>query len=126
MYSGLEPIAERLRARLTRAMADADQVAFHHNQECRSALALLSAGRSLAFEEVMQWISDLERDAKEARLVAGSCQHGSVFQDLDAGAVCIKCSKNLGWYCNVSPKHYCEYNDQDECCFHCGEPEERQ
>lgn len=126
MYAGLEPIAERLRARLVRAMADADQTAFHHDQEGRKAMSLLNAGRSLAFEQVMSWIADIERDAKEAQALAATCQHGSVFQDLDAGAVCIKCSKDLGWYCNVSPKHYCEYTDDDECCIHCGAPEERQ
>lgn len=125
MYAGLEPIAERLRARLVRAMADADQTAFHHDQEGRKSMSLLNAGRSLAFEQVMAWIADIERDAKEAQALAATCQHGSVFQDLDAGAVCIKCSKDLGWYCNVSPKHYCEYTD-DECCIHCGAPEERQ
>ena len=126
MYAGLEPIAKRLRARLVRAMADADQTAFHHDQEGRKGMSLLNAGRSLAFEQVMSWIADIERDAKEAQALAATCQHDSVFQDLDAGAVCIKCSKDLGWYCNVSPKHYCEYTDDDECCIHCGAPEERQ
>lgn len=126
MYAGLEPIAERLRARLVRAMADADQVAFHHEEEGRLAMSLLNAGRRFAFEQVMTWIADIERDAKEAQALAATCQHGSVFQDLDAGAVCIKCGKDLGWYCSVSPMHYCEYTDDDECCIHCGEPEERQ
>lgn len=53
------------------------------------------------------------------------CEH-RVAQNLDAGAECIKCSKDLGWYCQLSPKFYCEYTDDDECCIHCGAPEERQ
>lgn len=83
MYAALEPIAERLRARLVRAMADADQTAFHHDQEGRKAMSLLNAGRSLAFEQVMSWIADIERDAKEAQALAATCQHGSVFQKGD-------------------------------------------
>lgn len=70
MYAGLESIAERLRARLVRAMADADQAAFHDDLEGRKTSALINAGRNLAYEHVMSWIAELERDANEARAAA--------------------------------------------------------
>lgn len=53
------------------------------------------------------------------------CSHAVVAHDKDDGATCSNCGKDLGWYCHISQKHYCEYTD-DECCIHCGAPEERQ
>lgn len=114
-------------------MADADQAAFHYDQEGMKAMSLLNAGKSLAFEQVMAWVvDDREGIAENARLHNEACDserkrcEHRVVQNLDAGAECIKCSKDLGWYCQVSPKFYCEYTDDDECCIHCGAPEERQ
>ena len=56
---------------------------------------------------------------------ASSCEH-QVGHDNDDSAVCVKCNYDLGWYCYISPKSYCEYTGDDECCVHCGAPEERQ
>ena len=53
------------------------------------------------------------------------CEHKSVFWDLDDTAKCVACNEDLGWYCQESPKRYCEYFG-GECCVHCGDPEERQ
>lgn len=81
--------------------------------------------------DVERWVEQRNGISENARLHNEAndserkpCEH-RVVQDQDAGAVCIKCSKDLGWYCQVSPKHFCEYAD-DECCVHCGAPEERQ
>lgn len=52
------------------------------------------------------------------------CEHRIVEDDCGS-AICINCSKDFGWYCQISTKHFCEYTD-DECCIHCGAPEERQ
>ena len=52
------------------------------------------------------------------------CEHVIVEDDCGS-AICIKCSKDFGWYCQISTKHFCEY-EGDECCIHCGAPEERQ
>ncbi|USN16363.1 hypothetical protein PLUTO_00470 [Luteibacter phage vB_LflM-Pluto] len=40
-------------------------------------------------------------------------------------AVCEHCGTHLGWYCPDNDKHTCEYESGDECCVHCGYPEER-
>ena len=53
-----------------------------------------------------------------------TCNH-QVSHDQDDSAICVTCGCDLGWYCYISPKSYCEYTD-DECCIHCGAPEERQ
>ena len=59
----------RLRARLLQAMADADQAAFHYDQEGMKAMSLINAGKSLAFEEVMAWaVDEREGIAENARL----------------------------------------------------------
>lgn len=42
-----------------------------------------------------------------------------------SGAVCAICMDHLGWFCPESPNHLCDYPDDDECCTHCGQPEER-
>lgn len=46
-----------------------------------------------------------------------------------SGAYCAICEKDFGWYCLVSPKHYCEYNREEDpmcdSCIHCGMPDER-
>ena len=45
-------------------------------------------------------------------------------------AVCSTCGKDLGWWCEDSPSHTCDYwqedgsYDEDQCRY-CGEPEER-
>lgn len=68
--------------------------------------------------------NDSERDSKLSVVVA-HCEHPVVAHDRDGGATCSKCGKDLGWFCNISSKHFCEY-EGDECCIHCGAPEERQ
>lgn len=53
----------------------------------------------------------------------GKCEH-IVVEDEFEGAVCGKCGEDFGWFCQISPKHFCEY-EGDEACIHCGAPEER-
>jgi hypothetical protein len=53
-----------------------------------------------------------------------SCKH-RIYEDEDGQAICIECCKYFGWYCQISTKHFCEY-EGDEECIHCGAPEERQ
>lgn len=74
-----------------------------------------------------EWLSKLieQRDSKLSVVVA-HCEHPVVAHDIDDGATCSKCGRDLGWFCHISPKHYCEYKDDDEMCIHCGAPEERQ
>jgi hypothetical protein len=62
---------------------------------------------------------------RKISVVVAHCEHPVVAHDRDDGATCSKCGKDLGWFCHISPKHYCEYTD-DELCIHCGTPEERQ
>ena len=52
------------------------------------------------------------------------CEH-IIVEDDCGSAVCGKCDKDFGWYCQISTKHVCEY-ENDEWCIHCGAPEERQ
>jgi len=61
----------------------------------------------------------IERERKQE-----SCSH-TVSEDKFGSATCFRCGKDFGWYCKISPKHFCEYNDGDEDCIHCGAPEER-
>lgn len=45
-----------------------------------------------------------------------------------AGAYCLICGVDGGWYCEQSPTHQCEYADDDHAqdnCIHCGMPDER-
>ena len=74
----------------------------------------------------------------ELREIKKNCQHSIVPDKLtytknyssnewtltDQSARCQICNEILGWYCTSSPVLYCEYGD-DECCIHCGDPEER-
>ena len=55
------------------------------------------------------------------------CSRGEhrIVEDDCGSAICVKCNKDFGWYCQISTKHFCEYAD-DEACIHCGAPEERQ
>ena len=62
---------------------------------------------------------------RKISVVVAHCEHPIVAHDRDGGATCSKCGKDLGWFCNISSKHFCEY-EGDECCIHCGAPEERQ
>lgn len=62
---------------------------------------------------------------RKISVVVAHCEHPVVAHDRDDGATCSKCGKDLGWFCHISPKHYCEYTE-DELCIHCGAPEERQ
>lgn len=55
---------------------------------------------------------------------ADLCEH-RIFEDEDGQAICLECCKYFGWYCQISTKHFCEY-EGDEECIHCGAPEERQ
>lgn len=46
------------------------------------------------------------------------------------GAKCAGCGIDLGWFCPVSPVHYCDYEQADgtydsDSCIHCGMPDER-
>lgn len=59
-----QPFADLLQSRIVRAMADADQVAFHNDEQGRKASALLMAGKSLAFEEVIAWIVELNQNTE--------------------------------------------------------------
>lgn len=69
-----QSIAERLKAKLVRLMADADQAAFHYDQEGMKAMSLINAGKSLAFEEVMAWaVNEREGIAENARLHNEAC-----------------------------------------------------
>lgn len=55
------------------------------------------------------------------------CERGEhrIVEDDCGSAICVKCNKDFGWYCQISTTHFCEY-EGDECCIHCGAPEERQ
>lgn len=67
-------LESRLRARLLQAMADADQAAFHYDQEGMKAMSLINAGKSLAFEEIMAWaVDEREGIAENARLHNAAC-----------------------------------------------------
>ena len=66
---------------------------------------------------------NVERLRQSARS-GQSCEH--IVVDQDNSAICSKCGKDFGWYCPISSKSFCEYTGDDECCVHCGEPEERQ
>jgi hypothetical protein len=101
-----------------------------------NALALLKRLRMAGFEIVPvqsdKGISENARLHNEAcdserkiSVVVVHCEHPVVAHDIDDGATCSKCGRDLGWFCHISPKHYCEYKD-DEACIHCGAPEERQ
>jgi hypothetical protein len=55
-------------------MADADQAAFHYDQDGMKAMSLINAGKSLAFEEVMAWaVDEREGIAENARLHNEAC-----------------------------------------------------
>ena len=41
------------------------------------------------------------------------------------GASCAICGGDLGWYCPVNPKGYCEYNNDSENCIFCHQPDGR-
>lgn len=71
-------------------------------------------------------IVDALRSNNIAESVRKLCEHKSVFHDLDGAATCVACNEDLGWYCEKSPSYRCEYSANDECCVHCGQPEERQ
>lgn len=61
-----------------------------------------------------------------AREEAALCQHKKIVRDEFDSAVCKKCNKDFGWFCEESPSKHCEYEDSgNECCVYCGEPEER-
>lgn len=68
----------------------------------------------------------LEQRENKSSVSVAHCEHPLVAHDIDDGASCTKCGRDLGWFCHMSPKHYCEYNHGDEYCIHCGAPEERQ
>jgi hypothetical protein len=58
------------------------------------------------------------------KALQNGCNH-IIVEDDCGSAVCGKCDKDFGWYCQIATKHFCEY-EGDECCIHCGAPEERQ
>lgn len=50
----------------------------------------------------------------------------TVVNDDCCGASCAVCGVDLGWYCPVNPKGYCEYDESDPYgCKFCHEPDER-
>lgn len=59
-----------------------------------------------------------------------NCKHEIIKQGMVdcAIAVCKKCGKHFGWWCDKSEKHYCEYDEKNpyDDCIYCHEPEERQ
>ena len=75
-----------------------------------------------------------------AKKIVDSHNHYVVSDQADvscgyAGARCIICNNDLGWYCPKSPDHLCNYYgihgdnnypylDEDDCIY-CHEPEER-
>ena len=46
-----------------------------------------------------------QRDPKLSVVVA-HCEHRVIAHDIDDGATCSKCGRDLGWFCHISPKHY--------------------
>lgn len=53
---------------------------------------------------------------------------GKLPKDDCYGVSCAVCGEDLGWYCPVNPKGYCEYGEGDHCnddCIHCHQPDER-
>jgi len=90
MYAGLEPIAERLRARLVRAMADADQTAFHHDQD------------AAVWPRRKCWVRDDERQPwEEAVLLSVTGDYSCPFRVLHES-----CKTDL-------PFRYCEIEVQE-------------
>ena len=54
------------------------------------------------------------------------CNHEAVVKVRDDVAVCDTCGTNLGWWCNDSPAHFCQYDDEHgKDCIYCGLPIER-
>ena len=63
--------------------------------------------------------------------LTSSCTHDD-YDTRGQSTYCNICSERLGWYCPVALRKYCEYShlmthgmEDDECCIHCGEPDER-
>ena len=76
-------------------------------------------------EAVLEALTEIPR-TKE------TCDHMEIVpsdpKDIDCSyPVCKTCGQHFpDWYCPKNPPtHACEYEDDDECCIHCGEPDER-
>lgn len=55
-----------------------------------------------------------------------NCNH-TVTKSGDS-AVCKNCQSQFGWFCETSPSKHCKYSPDDymqDCCIHCGDPDER-
>lgn len=66
----------------------------------------------------------LDNSQWETLLKVKECDHEIVEDDIGS-AVCRKCGEYFGWYCPNSKTHLCEYTIDEDCCDHCGNPEER-
>lgn len=80
-----------------------------------SELKVEIAGLNKRVSELQQQMTDIQK----------ACVH-TPYKTSYGSALCQHCQKRLGWWCYISPKNYCEYDDKHgENCIHCGEPEER-
>lgn len=79
-------------------------------------------------QKLQQQIVDAKANsvmANEAyRLLRKQCVEHVYEKDGDS-AVCAICGDDGGWWCPESQDHTCEYTNSDDCCTHCGNPEER-
>jgi hypothetical protein len=64
------------------------------------------------------------RNKSTAKPSQKHCLH-MVIESEFGGAECGVCGQDFGWFCPIGLKSICEYTDGDECCIHCGQPEER-
>lgn len=65
------------------------------------------------------------------RLQHHVCPHEHMVENYGKGT-CPDCQyRTKGWYCKESPTKECDYYDEEndeydeDCCIHCGHPEER-
>lgn len=110
--AALDSTVEHLLARCTGAIKDAKDYAEIYSKRGDHDIANQYVNRIVCYENVIRWINELEENATKAISHSAAlhneacdserkqCEH-RVVQNLDAGAECIKCSKDLGWYCNV-------------------------
>ena len=67
-------------------------------------------------------LSTAQKNLMEAR---AGCDHFII--KVGYSSVCEICAKDFGWYCEDSPKKYCEYDESSGWidCKHCGQPTTR-
>jgi hypothetical protein len=64
-------------------------------------------------------------NGREPRKLKRDCDQHIIVEDDCGSAICGKCKEDFGWFCQIAANNICEYSDDDECCIHCGSPEER-